>query len=87
MSRLEMVVLMSMGLKKVEDNELQDLLDKNPAQILKELSNTLAVDESTLSRTLHALGNVPTDRKQLPRELIENAFSKEFNIVISLLAR
>lgn len=38
-------------------NELQDLLDVNPNQTIKEhLSNSLAIDESTVSRSLHAMG-------------------------------
>lgn len=75
------------GPKKFKDNELQDLLDGNPAQTLKELSDSLAVDESTVSRRLHAMGKIQKEGKWLPHELTENAISSRFNIAVSLLAR
>lgn len=56
------------GLKKFEDNELI-------CSIFQELSNKLAVDESIVSRHLHAMGKVQTVGKWVPHELTENATS------------
>ena len=38
--------------KKFDNIELQDLIDEIPAQSRKELSDSLALDESTVSETL-----------------------------------
>ena len=49
--------------KKFDDEELQELLNENPAQTLKELSVALGVDKSTISRRLHALRKIQKEGK------------------------
>ena len=73
--------------KKFDNNELQELFDENLAPSLKELSENLAVDESTVLRRLHAMGKIQKEEKWLPHELSESAISNRFNIAISLFAR
>lgn len=62
---LKLVILMSM----TKNSELQDLLDENPAQTLKELSDSLAVNESTVSRCLHAMGKDPKGGKMATTQI------------------
>lgn len=73
--------------KKFEDEQLESLLNENPAQTLKELAEILDVNESTVSRRLHAMGKIQKEGKWLPHELSETAISNRFNIAFSLLAR
>ena len=44
--------------KKFEDKELDEILDVNRSQTLKELGKTLQVDESTVSTRLKVLGMI-----------------------------
>jgi len=44
--------------KKLEDFELQELLDENPAQTLLELSKALNVTPKAVSKRLHAMGKI-----------------------------
>lgn len=49
--------------KKIGDSELLALLDENPTQSIKELSDALDIDKSTVSRRLHAMGKIKKDGK------------------------
>lgn len=51
---------------KLEDIELQALLDENPAQTQKRLANVLDVDQTTISRRLHAMGKIQKEGKWVP---------------------
>ena len=73
--------------KKFEDEQLQALLEENPAQTLKELSQQLKVDKSTIFRRLQAMGKIQKEGKWQPHELTENAIANRLNISISLLAK
>ncbi|EFN83283.1 hypothetical protein EAI_06411, partial [Harpegnathos saltator] len=44
--------------EKVEDAELQTLLNENPAQMLQELAEALNVGKSTVSDRLYATGRI-----------------------------
>lgn len=41
---------------------LQHLLDENLAQTFKELSKSLALDESPISRRLHTMGKIQKEK-------------------------
>ena len=73
--------------KKFDDEELQELLNENPAQTLKELSVALGVDKSTISRRLHALGKIQKEGKWVPYQLSESSKVNRLNICVSLLAK
>lgn len=73
--------------KKFEDEELQALLDEDNTQTEKQLAAALNVDESTVSRHLHAMGKIQKEGKWLPHELSESAIQNRFNIAVSLFAR
>ena len=42
--------------KKIEDKQLEEILDEDRSQTLAELGKTLQVDESTVSKRLKVLG-------------------------------
>lgn len=44
--------------KKVMDQEIQSLLNKNPCQTEKELAEQLRVTQQTISVRLHAMGKI-----------------------------
>lgn len=73
--------------KKFEDVELQELLDKNPAQTLLELSKALNVTPMAVSKRLHSMGKIHKKEIWLPHELSENAILNRLSIATSLLAR
>lgn len=66
----------------LEDIDLEDILDENATQSIKELptSENLAVDESTVSRRLHTIGKIQKEGKWLSCKLSENPISNRFNI-------
>ena len=55
--------------KMIEDEELETLLNKDPCQTQYELSESLGVDCSTISRRLHALGMIQKQGNRVPYEL------------------
>ena len=57
--------------KKFEDGELEALLEEDSCQTLKELSETLHVDESTVSKRLKAMGMIQKLGNWIPHELRE----------------
>ena len=44
--------------KKIEDEELEELIGHDQRKTLQELSESLNVDKSTVSRRLHSIGLV-----------------------------
>ncbi|EGI64861.1 Mariner Mos1 transposase, partial [Acromyrmex echinatior] len=73
--------------KKFKDKELEALLEENQTQILKELSQQLKVDKSTILQRLQAMGKIQKEEKWQPHELTENAIANRLNISISLFAK
>lgn len=73
--------------KKFQDDQLEALLNENTAQTLKELAEQLNVDESTVSRRLHAMGKIQKEGRWVPHKLSESAIANRFNIAVSLLAK
>ena len=55
--------------KKFEDEDLVTLLDEDPGQTLLELSSSLGVDFSTVSKRLKAIGMVQKQGTWVPHEL------------------
>ena len=49
--------------RKVEDCQLQALLDEDDTQSQKMLAEQLGVSQAAISMRLHAMGKVPKDRK------------------------
>lgn len=58
--------------KKVEDADLQALLDENACQTQKELALELNVDQKTISRHLHSMGKIRKLGRWVPHQLNEN---------------
>ena len=56
-------------MKKIENEELEMLLDKDPCQTQDELGGSLGVDHSTVFRRLRALGMIQKQRNWVPYEL------------------
>lgn len=73
--------------KKFEDDELQSLLDENPAQTLNELAEALGVGHSAVSDRLKAMGKIQKEGKWLPHELTEIGIQNRYNTCVSLLSR
>ena len=44
--------------KKIEEEELETLLDEDPCQTQDEMAESLGVDRSTIPRLLHILGMI-----------------------------
>lgn len=57
--------------KKLQDDELQALLDEDATQTQKQLAYALNVDHSTISIRLHAMGKIQKAGKWVPHELNE----------------
>ena len=55
--------------RKVEDCQLQALLDKDNTQSQKMLAEQLGVSEAAISMRLHAMGKVQKTGKWVPHEL------------------
>jgi len=73
--------------KKFEDEELEELVDQDPCQTLQELSESLNVDKSTVSRRLHSIGLVQKLGNWLPHELTERAIANRLTMSELLLQR
>ncbi|GJQ79997.1 hypothetical protein Trydic_g9470 [Trypoxylus dichotomus] len=63
--------------KRFQNEELEELLDINQCQALKELSGALDVDRFTVGKSLHALGMVQKAGNWVPNDLI---ITKSFGI-------
>lgn len=59
--------------KKFEDEELQEILDRNPARTLKKLAGLLDVRQNTVSKCLKAMGKIQMEGKWVPHKLPELA--------------
>lgn len=57
--------------KKLDDADLQALLDENPCRTQKELAMELNVGRATISRHLHAMGKIRKLGKWVPHQLNE----------------
>jgi histone-lysine N-methyltransferase SETMAR len=68
-------------LKKIEDRELQKLLDEDPCQTQQRLADELGVTRQTVSLRLKAMGKIQKAGKWLPHELTER--QQERRMVIS----
>lgn len=73
--------------QKIADEELQHLLDMDSAQTSVELAEQLGVDQSTVSKRLHAMGKILKQGKWVPHELTERAIGCRLSTCLSLLAR
>lgn len=51
---------------------MEKLLNEDPCQTQDELTETLGVDRSTISKRLHALGMISKQDNWVPYELKEN---------------
>lgn len=66
---------------------MQNLLDKNLAQITLEHVNALNVDWTTVTERLHVMEKVLKEGEWVAHELSESAIKNRMNICISLFAR
>ena len=73
--------------KKFEDKELETLLDEDPRQTLKELSQSLNVDESTVSKRLKVIGMIHQQDYWLPRVLKDRDIERRLVMCELLLQR
>ncbi|KAG5326397.1 MOS1T transposase, partial [Pseudoatta argentina] len=73
--------------KKVQDKELEQLLDEDPAQTLSELGKILQVDESTVSKRLKGLGMIQKQGHWVPYELKPRDVERRFGTCELLLQR
>lgn len=73
--------------RKLEGDDLEELLRENPAQTQEELAEQLGVDRSTVARRLHEMGKILKLGKWVPHELSENSIIRRLNTCVSLLSR
>ena len=73
--------------KKFDDEELEELIGQDQCQTLQELSESLKVDKSTVSRRFHSIGVVQKLGNWVPHELTERAVPNRLTISEILLQR
>lgn len=69
---------------KVDDQELQALLDENSCQTEKQLSEQLGVTQQTVSYRLKAMGKIRKGTKWVPHFLTQENKNSRLNICVSL---
>ena len=55
--------------RQLTSDDLQALLDENPRQAIRELAETLHVDQSTVDRRLHEMGKIQKAGRWVPHKL------------------
>jgi len=73
--------------RKVEDCQLQALLDEDDIQSQKMLAEQLSVSQAAISMRLHAMGKIQKIGKWVPHELNERQMERCQNTYQILLAR
>ncbi|GFX80287.1 mariner Mos1 transposase [Trichonephila clavipes] len=73
--------------KKIEDAELQALLDEDEGETQEHLAKQLNVDQSTVSRRLKAMGKIIKVRRWVPHELTDRRKENRKILCEMLLAR
>jgi len=73
--------------RKVEDCQLQALLDEDDTQSQKMLAEQLGVSQAAISMRLHAMGKVQKIGKWVPHELNDRQMERRQNTCQILLAR
>jgi len=73
--------------RKVEDCQLQALLDEDDTQSQKMLAEQLGVSQAAISMRLHAMGKVQKLGKWMPYELNDRQMERHQNTCQILLAR
>jgi len=74
-------------LRKVEDYQLQALLDEDDTRSQKLLAEQLGVSQAAISMRLHAMGKVQKIGKWMPHELNDRQMERRQNTCQILLAR
>jgi len=74
-------------LRKVEDCQLQALLNEDDTQSQKMLAEQLGVSQATISMRLHAMGKVQKIGKWVPHELNDRQMERRQNTCQILLVR
>jgi len=73
--------------RKVEDCQLQALLDEDDTRSQKMLAEQLGVSQAAISMWLHAMGKVQKIGKWVPHELNDRQMERRQNTCQILLAR
>ena len=73
--------------RKVENCQLQALLDEDDTQSQKMLAEQLGVSQAVISMRLHAMGKVQKIEKWVPHELNDRQMKRRQNTCQILLAR
>jgi predicted transcriptional regulator len=73
--------------KKIEDKELEKLLDEDPCQTQDKLAESLGVDHSIISRRLHVMGMISKQGNWVPYELKPRYVEIRFSMCEQLLQR
>ena len=73
--------------RKVEDYQLQALLDEDDTQSQKMLAEQLGVSQAAISMRLHATGKVQKIGKWMPHEMNDKQMERRQNTCQILLAR
>ena len=73
--------------RKIEDCQLQALLDEDDTQSQKMLAEQLGVSQAAISMRLHAMGKVQKIGKWVPHELNDRQMERRQNTCQILLAR
>jgi len=73
--------------RKIENCQLQTLLDEDDTQSQKMLAEQLGVSQAAISMQLHAIGKVQKIRKWVPHELNDRQMERRQNTCQILLAR
>jgi len=73
--------------RKIEDYQLQALLDENDTQSQKMLAEQLGVSQAAISMRLHSMGKVQKIGKWVPHELNDRQMKRRQNTCQILLVR
>lgn len=73
--------------QKVENDDLQALLDEDSAQTQRELSDKLGITQQAVSKRLYAMGKIQKEGKWVPHELTEDHCERRSSICLALLSR
>lgn len=73
--------------KKVDDEELEQLLDENPCRTQEELAEELGVTQPAISIRLHKLGRIQKAGRWVPHVLTPENKVRRCDTAMSLLSR
>lgn len=73
--------------QKVDDEEMEQLLEADPCRTQSELAVELGVTRQAISKRLHKLGRIHKEGRWVPHQLTDANKSRRYEVAVSLLSR